>query len=49
MGTKMAADGKHLYVTTSRSKMVLILDTATNHVVGSIEAGPWPWGLALSK
>jgi YVTN family beta-propeller protein len=49
MGTKMAADGKHLYVTTGRSKMVLILDTATNKVVGSIEAGPRPWGIALSS
>ena len=48
MGTAMAADGKHLYVRTGRSKMVLILDTATNEVVGSIEAGPRPWGIALS-
>jgi YVTN family beta-propeller protein len=28
--------------------MVLILDTATNKVVGSVEAGPRPWGLALA-
>ena len=48
MGTRMAPDGKHLYVTTGRSKMVLILDTATNQVVGSIEAGPRPWGIALA-
>ena len=48
MGTLMAPDGKHLYVTTGRSKMVLILDTATNKVVGSIEAGPRPWGIAIS-
>jgi YVTN family beta-propeller protein len=38
-----------LYVTTGRSKMVLILDTATNKVVGAIEAGPRPWGIALSS
>ena len=44
----MAADGKHLYVTTGRSKMVLTLDTATNRVVGSVEAGPRPWGIAIS-
>jgi YVTN family beta-propeller protein len=42
MGTAMAADGKHLYVTTGRSKMVLTLDTATNKVVGSVEAGARP-------
>jgi YVTN family beta-propeller protein len=28
--------------------MVLILDTATNSVVASVEAGPRPWGVALS-
>jgi YVTN family beta-propeller protein len=44
----MAPDGKHLYVTTGRSKMVLILDTATNTVVGSVEAGPRPWGIAVT-
>jgi YVTN family beta-propeller protein len=48
MGTAMAPDGKHLYVTTGRSKMVLVLDTATNKVVGSIEAGPRPWGIAIA-
>ena len=49
MGTRVASDGKHLYVSTGRSKMVLILDTTTNEVVGSIEAGPRPWGIALSS
>jgi YVTN family beta-propeller protein len=48
MGTAMAKDGKHLYVSTGRSKMVFILDTSTNKVVGSIEAGQRPWGIALS-
>ena len=48
MGTVMAPDGKHLYVTTGRSKMVLFVDTATNKVVGSVEAGPRPWGIAIS-
>ena len=28
--------------------MVLILDTATDAVVGSIEAGVRPWGIAVS-
>ncbi len=28
--------------------MVLIVDTATEKVVGSIEVGPRPWGIAVS-
>ena len=28
--------------------MVFILDTSTNQVAGSIEAGQRPWGIALS-
>jgi YVTN family beta-propeller protein len=28
--------------------MVFILDTATNQVTGSVEAGQRPWGIALS-
>ena len=28
--------------------MIVLLDTAKNEVVGSIEAGPRPWGIALS-
>jgi len=49
MGTIATADGKHVYVSTGRSKMVLAVSTATDSVVGSIEAGQRPWGLALSK
>jgi YVTN family beta-propeller protein len=48
MGTVMARDGKHLFVSTGRSKMVLTIDTATNKVAGSVEAGQRPWGIALS-
>jgi YVTN family beta-propeller protein len=48
MGTVMAKDGRHLYVSTGRSKMVFILDTKTNQVVASLEAGQRPWGIALS-
>lgn len=28
--------------------MIVLLDTAKNELVGSIEAGPRPWGIALS-
>jgi YVTN family beta-propeller protein len=48
MGQAMAKDGKHLYVSTGRSKMVYIIDTATNAVAGMVEAGQRPWGIALS-
>jgi YVTN family beta-propeller protein len=48
MGTAMAPDGKHVYVTTGRSGLVLFVDTATNKVVGSVEAGPRPWGIAVT-
>jgi YVTN family beta-propeller protein len=48
MGTAMSHDGKHLYISTGRSKMVFILDTKTNELAGSIEAGQRPWGIAIS-
>src|SRR5215831_15822839 len=48
MGTVMAKDGKHLFVSTGRSKMVLTIDTATNKVAGSVEVGQRPWGIGLS-
>ena len=34
MGTVMAPDGSRLYISTGRSRMVLILDTATDQVSG---------------
>ena len=48
MGTAMAPDGKHVYVTTGRSKVVLFVDTATDTVTGSVEVGTRPWGIAIS-
>ena len=48
MGTAMAPDGKLLYVTTGRSKMLLVVDTRTNAVIASVEAGARPWGIALA-
>jgi len=47
MGQAMAQDGKHLYGSTGRSKMVYIIDTEKNTVVGMVEAGQRPWGIAL--
>ncbi len=48
MGTALTRDGSKLYVSTGRGKKVLIIDTATRSVTGSIEVGPRPWGIALS-
>ncbi|MGC4084787.1 MAG: beta-propeller fold lactonase family protein [Vicinamibacterales bacterium] len=48
MGTVVSPDGKTLFVSTGRSKMVLLVDTTMNAVVGQIEAGQRPWGIALS-
>jgi YVTN family beta-propeller protein len=48
MGTAVSRDGKLLYVTTGRSKMLVVIDTATNAVIASTEVGMRPWGIALS-
>jgi YVTN family beta-propeller protein len=48
MGTTVSPNGEYLYVSTGRSKMAVILDTRTNMVVGSIEAGDRPWGIGLT-
>ena len=48
MGTIASPDGKFVYVTTGRSRMLLIIDTASNTVVGSVDAGDRPWGVAIS-
>jgi YVTN family beta-propeller protein len=48
MGSVASPDGTQVYLSTGRSKLVLIVDAATNTVVGSIEAGVRPWGIAVS-
>lgn len=48
MGTAMTRDGKTLYVSTGRGKKVVVIDTASQSVTGSIEVGQRPWGIALS-
>jgi len=48
MGTVASPDGKFVYVTTGRSRMLLIVDTSSNSVVGSVDAGDRPWGVAIS-
>ena len=49
MGTAVTPDGKSVFVTTGRSRMLLIIDPVTNMVAGSIDAGQRPWGLAVSS
>src|SRR5258708_27399868 len=48
VGLALTRDGKKLYVSTGRGKKVLIIDTATEKVLGSFEVGQRPWGIALS-
>jgi YVTN family beta-propeller protein len=48
MGGVAAPDGKHVFITTGRGKSVMVIDTATNAVVNTIEVGERPWGIAVS-
>jgi YVTN family beta-propeller protein len=48
MGAVVAPDGKTLYVTTGRGKMLVAIDTATNTPVWEVEVGTRPWGVAVS-
>ena len=47
MGTAMAPDGRHLRDHRTQQNG-LIIDTATEKVMGSVEVGPRPWGIAVS-
>src|ERR1700733_13180953 len=48
MAVLLSPDAAKLYVSTGRGKKVFTIDAATNAVVGSVEVGPRPWGIALS-
>ena len=48
MGAVVSADGSRLFVSTGRGKNVVIIDTATNMPIASIEVGERPWGIAVS-
>ena len=48
MGTALTRDGSRLYVSTGRGKKVLAIDTKTDKVTASVEAGQRPWGITLS-
>jgi YVTN family beta-propeller protein len=48
MGLAINKAGSRLYVSTGRSKKVFVLDTASNAIAASFEAGQRPWGITLS-
>ncbi len=41
-------DGKFVYISTGRGKTIVFIDTATDKVVGSVEVGTRPWGIAVT-
>ena len=49
MSVLLSADGSKLYASTGRGHQVMTVDTATEAVVGSVNAGARPWGIALSQ
>ena len=48
MDVILSHDASKLYVSTGRGKNVVTVDTATGKIVGSVEVGARPWGIALS-
>jgi YVTN family beta-propeller protein len=44
----MTPDGRKVYVSSDGASTVSVIDTATDSVVGRIEVGPMPHGLAIS-
>ena len=49
MGAVLSVDGQHLFVTTGRTKSVVIVDPKTRQQTGIIESvGARPWGIAVS-
>jgi YVTN family beta-propeller protein len=48
MDVILSPDATRLYVSTGRGKEVFTVDTATNKILGSVEVGARPWGIALS-
>jgi YVTN family beta-propeller protein len=48
MGVVASADGTHVFVSTGRGKSVVMIETKTNTVGGSVEVGERPWGIAAT-
>jgi YVTN family beta-propeller protein len=48
MSVVLSPDAKTAYVSAGRGQKVFLVDTATDKVTGSIQAGQRPWGIGLS-
>jgi YVTN family beta-propeller protein len=48
MGAVVARDGRHVFVSTGRGKNVVVIDTATDQPIGTVEVGERPWGIDVS-
>jgi YVTN family beta-propeller protein len=48
MSVLLSPDASKLFVSTGRGKMVFVVDTTTEKVVTSFEAGDRPWGIGVS-
>ena len=49
MGICISPDGSRAYVTTGRSKSVLVIDTAKNELLSTIaDVGDRPWGIGIT-
>jgi YVTN family beta-propeller protein len=48
MGVRVSPDGDRVYVATGRGGTVLLIDPATNRIIGSVKVGQRPWGIALT-
>jgi YVTN family beta-propeller protein len=50
MGSVLAPDGKHIYVSDGRGESVAIIDVATRKVARMIDGvGARPWGIGVSS
>ena len=48
MGLVLSPDAKTLFVSGGRTGKVYLVDTATNQMTFTIDAGQRPWGIGLS-
>jgi YVTN family beta-propeller protein len=48
MGSAMSPDGKRVYITNGRGKVLTVIDTDADSIVASFEVGNRPWGVTVS-
>ncbi|MBI3679880.1 MAG: beta-propeller fold lactonase family protein [Acidobacteria bacterium] len=48
MAVILSPDAAQAYVSTGRTRKVFVIDTATDRIVSSFEAGQRPWGIGVS-